>query len=121
MTAGDTFGGMLVRLSLPGPGTYKAEEGLDNTSRHPIAPAFSLAAPWQPPRPTSARPGPGAYRSVSCLLWTYVFFILFSFFFFIFLLFSSSSSPSPLLFFFIDLQSSMQQDVMQTSEMMTWY
>ncbi|KAL0035780.1 hypothetical protein WJX77_002540 [Trebouxia sp. C0004] len=49
-------------LSLPGPGTYKAEEGLDNTSRHPMAPAFSLAAPWQPPRPTSARPGPGAYR-----------------------------------------------------------
>ncbi len=65
VTAGDTFCGMLVRLSLPGPGTYKAEEGLDNTSRHPIAPAFSLAAPWQPPRPTSARPGPGAYRSIS--------------------------------------------------------
>jgi hypothetical protein len=62
---------MLVRLSLPGPGTYKAEEGLDHTSRHLIAPAFSLAAPWQPPRPTSARPGPGAYRSTSCLLWTY--------------------------------------------------
>ena len=59
---------MLVRLSLPGPGTYKAEEGLDNTSRHPVAPVFSLAAPWQPPRPTSARPGPGAYRSFYCIL-----------------------------------------------------
>jgi hypothetical protein len=70
---------MLVRLSLPGPGTYKAEAGLDNTSRHPIAPAFSLAAPWQPLRPTSARPGPGAYRSISCLLWKYVILRLHAF------------------------------------------
>ena len=50
------------RLSLPGPGAYKAEEGMDIISSHPVAPAFSLAAPWQPLRPTSARPGPGAYR-----------------------------------------------------------
>lgn len=52
----------VFRLSLPGPGAYKAEAGMDIISSHPVAPAFSLAAPWQPLRPTSARPGPGAYR-----------------------------------------------------------
>lgn len=52
----------ICRMSLPGPGTYKAEEAVDIISCHPVPPAFSLAPPWQPPRPTSARPGPGAYR-----------------------------------------------------------
>ena len=56
------MGCVVCRMSLPGPGTYKAEEGMDVISSHPVAPAFSLAPPWQPLRPTSARPGPGTYR-----------------------------------------------------------
>ena len=50
---------------MPGPGSYKAEEGMDIISSHPVAPAFSLSPPWQPLRPTSARPGPGTYRQAS--------------------------------------------------------